>query len=196
MAHAMIEKIALKFEDALGDPIQGFLSPVNAFDELRGGLDLLSQVIPVLARQFAALGHQASIQGTDAQPGQSLVAQKNHVLVSDLLYGDIRDDRTQFLGVKAARRLGFKRGNQMRGIGDLFYRNVKFAHQLVVALGFQQLEMVANDARREARAQVEILELYQEAFAQVARRDPDWIEELNLLQHGFNFLQRDRFPGT
>ena len=65
MAHAMIEKLLLKFENALGHPRQCLLALLNALDQPVGGAHFFLQILARLFLGRSFLTGKTAIQRVD-----------------------------------------------------------------------------------------------------------------------------------
>src|SRR5258705_6150980 len=62
IAYAMVEKLVLKFENALGDPKQSLLALLDAFDQPMRSADFFLKILPRLFFRRALLSGEAAVE--------------------------------------------------------------------------------------------------------------------------------------
>jgi hypothetical protein len=72
-----------------------------------------------------------------------------------------------------------QRRDELRRLGDLFWRDAEFFGDLWISFPSEIVEVVVDDAVLEAVVFAEALQLDEEAVAQIDRPDPDRIETLH-----------------
>ena len=77
----------------------------------------------------------------------------------------------------------------MGRVGNLIDGHAQVLGKLFVAFGFEKVQIIGDDSCRQAVAQLQVLELNQQTFTQIPRRDTDRIEKVNAPEHRFDFLR-------
>src|SRR5215510_12322940 len=128
MTDSVVEKLQLKFENALGNPVEGLLSLLNALDQPCSCTHFLLEVLACLlfCRPFLAYH----------PPRHTVVVEVDDVFVTDFFHKDVGQNSKSFLLTETTRWLRLKACDHMSSVRDFIHGNTQLASHLFVTFGF------------------------------------------------------------
>ena len=188
----MVEKVALPIQDGVADAQNGLLALLDVLDELDGRLvAFLDVVADVLLRHVAA--QQPAIGGIQAQLRDFLVVHQDQVFVALLDESHVRLDQPGLDFVVAQTGTRIEGADEVHGRHHGFQRPAHDLGNFLVVLVLQRVQMLIDEHDRIvqrfqfrhmsavavlAMDALQVVQLRQQAFAQVARAHADGIHLL------------------
>src|SRR5262249_32945054 len=103
------------------------------------------------------------------------------VFVTDFFHKDVGQNSKSFLLTETTRWLRLKGCDHMSSVRDFIHGNTQLASHLFITFGFQVIQIIAYDSGRQTVSELKALQLNQETFPQITRRNSYRIKELNAL---------------
>src|SRR5262245_32065868 len=136
MTDSVVEKLELKFENALGNPVEGLLSLLNALDQPCSCTHFLLEVLACLFFCRPFLAYHAPVKRTYPQTRHTVVVKVDDVFVTDFFHKDVGQNSKSFLLTETTRWLRLKRCDHMSSVCDFIHGNTQLASHLFVTFGF------------------------------------------------------------
>ena len=170
--HALFEELALPVHDEVHHLQHRLAALLDGLDHPVGAVHPLVDELLVLALELLLVARDVLIDLGNAQPRQAGVVQEDVVLAVNLVDDEVRDDVVVVrrgvlqagLGIELRELVG--RGLHLGG------RQPKALGQVAPAVGDEVVERLFHQPIGQRVRELGVLELQQQAFAQVARPTP------------------------
>ncbi len=179
MRDPFFEKGLLKAEDALHDPVDGFLALMDASDQPRGRPDLLLKVFPFLFSNGLPPAEGVAVIGVDSESRHSVVVEYDDEFPVHFVDEDVGDDVSGFFLAELATRLGFQTLDDPDRRKDVLQFHFQGLGDDLVILVFQVGEMLPNNGRDDGVFQPQVRGLDEQGFLEVSGADARRIEGLH-----------------
>ncbi len=180
---ALLEELALPVHDEIHH-LQHRLPPLlDRLDHPVGAVEALVDELLVLALVLPLVPRDVLVGLGDPQPWQPGVVQKDVVLVVDFLDHEVGDDVDIACGAELQPRLGVEFGNVVGRPLHLLRREAVPLADVAPAVRLEVLPGVLHEPVGKRVGALLVLELQQQALAQVARPHAGRVELLHDLQH-------------
>src|SRR3989304_1871281 len=146
MIDAFIKKLLLKLDDTLRNPVDCFLSLLDAFYQPAGGLHLFLDVsLTIVTGKFIVHArHNITVVIADAQLRQAIIIKDYLVFVSCLKNINIWYNALSLLIRINTARFWIHAGNQHDCLYNFRWRNLQFPGNTVIIFFFQSRQMFLN----------------------------------------------------
>jgi hypothetical protein len=138
----VVQKIFLKFDDALGHSINRPLTLVNAPDQPESGSEFFLDIFTILLGRKMMIGKDAPVKMIDLEPRNVFIVQVDHIFSFHFIHIDIGDDLLDHLSPKGLPRLGIQLRNEESGLVDPLHRNTQSSGNDGVISILQEGEML------------------------------------------------------
>ena len=186
----MIEERALELHDRSRDFEDRLLALVDRFHQPSRRAQALRQVFPRLGCDIDVVEHPLVVTG-QPKARHRVAIERHDVVFADFLNINVGHDVGRLRTAVVAARLGLEQRDDFSRLPHRFDRHAENLGDFRVAMLFEQIEMVLHDSRRERLFHPEVLQLREQAFAQIARGDSGRIEALQAAEHALDFGGRD-----
>ncbi len=173
--HALLEKVALDLQDLAGDALDGLLALLDGVDDELARAHAFTEVVALLLGEGAARDHLL-VGIRDAETGDVVVVEDYLPLSLVLLDHDVGHDHAIVVVGELAAGRGIEATDFLDGLLHVVHVRAGFAGDLGDATAGAQVEVVADDSGGKRVAAALVLQLEEQALAEVGGADAGGLE--------------------